>query len=90
MTSPTQDVPRRSIYEVAGDGSHPDFDDAGVAVFAAALERAGITDHDARAQILDYWAWMTRGPMAAHPDSPDQVDPSAPLHTWTSCGPTDR
>lgn len=71
----------------AGNGSHPDFDDAGIQVFARALERAAIEDPEARRAIVEYWAWMTRGPMAAHPDSPDQVDPDAPLQRWDWDGP---
>src|SRR5690606_30087281 len=66
----------------AGNGEHPEMDSAAIAAFDRAVRRAGIPQ-PAAGKIRRYWAWATRGPMAAHPESPDTVPADQGVHTWT-------
>lgn len=74
----------------AGNGEHPEMDSAAIAAFDRAVRRAGIPQ-PAAGEIRRYWAWATRSPMAAHPESPDTVPADQGVHTWTWGGiPTAR
>lgn len=71
----------------AGNGVHPEFDDAGIAVFDQAVDAAGIDDPAAAQALKDYWAWATRGPLNDYPDSMADVPDDEPVHGWGWQGP---
>lgn len=70
----------------AGNGSHEEMDAAAIAAFARAVRAAAVPEPAARA-LTDYWAWATRGPMAAHPDSAASVPASQGVHRYGWGGP---
>lgn len=71
----------------AGNGSHEEMDAAAIAAFARAVRAAGVPEPAASA-LLDYWAWATCGPMAAHPDSAASVPAAQGVHRYGWDGPT--
>lgn len=72
----------------AGNGPHPELDDAAIRVFADAVTVAGIPE-PAASRIRDYWAWATRGPAAAHHGGADSVPADEPVWSWGWVGPVD-
>lgn len=73
----------------AGNGVHPEFDEAGIALFDRAVDAAGVPHPEAAEEIKKYWAWATRGPLNEHPDTPDTVPTGATVLHWTWGGPSD-
>nr|WP_269778581.1 oxidoreductase [Microlunatus antarcticus] len=68
----------------AGNGEHPEMDDRAVACFDGALDDVGVGVETRLGGVLhDYFAWSTRGAMAAYPDSPDDVPSGLSIPRWS-------
>ncbi|WP_144276567.1 hypothetical protein [Parenemella sanctibonifatiensis] len=66
----------------AGNGTYPDFDEAGIAVFAQAVDDVAIPEPTAQA-IKDYWAWATRDVLNRYAGSADDVPDDLAVHRWS-------
>lgn len=74
----------------AGNGEHHEVDARAIACFDAALDDADLPDDERlRGALLDYFRWGTEL-MAAHPESPDDVQAGLPLPRWSWNGPADE
>lgn len=68
----------------SGNGVHAEMDDRAVACFDQALQDVGIARDDRLGTVLhDYFAWATRTPMAAYPDSPHDVPDGLGIPRWS-------
>ena len=72
----------------AGNGAHPELDDAAIRVFSAAVREAGVPE-PAATRISEYWAWATRGPAAAHQAGAGSVPEDEPVWAWGWSGPAE-
>jgi hemoglobin len=70
----------------AGNGEHPEMDEAAVACFAAALDDVGLED-PVRTTLHDYFAWATTVPLGDYPRSADDVPEGLAFPRWGWDGP---
>ncbi|HET6152537.1 MAG TPA: oxidoreductase [Marmoricola sp.] len=72
----------------SGNGAHDEMDERAIACFEAALADVGF-DADPRLflALADYFRWATTGPMAAYPDSADDVPDGLAIARWDWDGP---
>lgn len=68
----------------SGNGPHRELTRRAIDCFDQALEDTGLAAHERLRQALhDYFAWSSWGPMAAYPDSADDVPEGLTVPTWT-------
>jgi hemoglobin len=68
----------------SGNGAHPDMDDRAIACFDRALDDIGVMPDSPLGHTLhDYFAWATRGPMAAYHRSAEDVPPGLSIARWS-------
>lgn len=70
----------------AGNGDHPELDQACLDAFAAAVDDVLPDDARLRATVVAYFTWAN-GAMTAYPDSPDDVPPDLAVPHWSWDGP---
>lgn len=71
----------------SGNGRHEDMDDRAIACFDAALVDVGLADQPVGQVLSAYFAWSTRGPMAAYPDRETDVPDGLTIPRWGWDGP---
>jgi hemoglobin len=72
----------------SGKGEHDDMDERAIACFEAALDDVGFAaDPRLFLALVGYFQWATTGPMAAYPDSADQVPDGLAIARWGWDGP---
>jgi len=68
----------------SGNGEHDDMDRRAIACFDQALADVGLASGSPLHQALHaYFAWSTRGPMARHPHSKDEVPAGLRIPRWS-------
>jgi len=74
----------------SGMGAHVQMDDEAIAVFADAVQTAGLpNDAELRETLKAFWTWAVQHVMTQYPDSADDVPSGLRIPRWSWDGPVE-